>query len=117
MKFAPILAAVIVFVIPTRTSAQSRPDLSGTWTFDERLSALPPPGELAGGLVAGNPGRYAPPTVVIISQGADTFTVEGSAFQQKQPATTYKLDGTEATLTGPNGTTTRSASTPRTTTV
>jgi hypothetical protein len=86
-----VLMAVVLaaLVIPFTTHAQGKPDFSGTWTLDTAKSDPAPAGRGGGG---GGGGRGGGP--VMIKQTAADITI-GMA--------TYKLDGSEVTITGGRG--------------
>ena len=79
--------AAAVLSIATMAFAQ-KPDFSGTWTIDPASVPAPP----AGG--GGGPVRMAPGPMVV-TQTADTLTVERVAGESKI-VSTYKLNGTES---------------------
>src|SRR2546428_13626254 len=87
--FGAVLAMSIVMV------AQTHPDLSGTWTFDETRST---------GITDGN-GRMIASTTIVIGQTPVEIRIERAALLQSTRLSVYALDGGENTTTDANGTT------------
>ena len=90
MKRVLMAVALVALVIPFTAHAQAKPDFSGTWTLDAAKSDPAPAGRGGGG--GGRGGGAAGP--VTIKQTATDITI-GMA--------TYKLDGSEVTITGGRG--------------
>ena len=78
--------AAAVLSMATMAFAQ-KPDFSGTWTMDPASVPAPPAG--AGGA------RMMAPGPMVVTQTADTLTVERIAGESKI-VSTYKLNGTES---------------------
>ena len=78
--------AAAVLSMATMAFAQ-KPDFSGTWTIDPASVPAPPAG--GGGAVRMAPGP------MVVTQTADTLTVERIAGESKI-VSTYKLNGTES---------------------
>jgi hypothetical protein len=92
------LAVAGVAALSTVVFGQTTPDFSGTWTFNEEKSQA---------TIA-----FAGPTAssaLVITQTPAQLRIETAALLQDSQATVYKLDGTEATTTTANGSTTTSA--------
>ena len=86
----------LVIAVPFMGRAQTRPDFSGTWTFDEAKSDPAPAGRGGGGRGRGlglgaGAGTSGP---VVIAQTATDITIG---------ANTIKFDGSETTITGGRG--------------
>ena len=84
--------AAAVLSIATMAFAQ-KPDFSGTWTMDPASVPAPPAG--AGGGQAGGAVRSMASGPMVVTQTADTLTVERVAGESKI-VSTYKLNGTES---------------------
>ena len=85
MRPVLLTAMVAAVVIPFTARAQSKPDFSGTWTFDTAKSDAAPQGR-GGGMGGG--------TVTIKQTGTElAITSEG---RQGPQTMTYKLDGSES---------------------
>src|SRR5579872_3442685 len=86
------LAAVLGLVIPAAMMAQSHPDLTGEWYYNDHI--IPPQG-----------GReHTPLSILMIKQTPDKITLEAKAFQQEQPAITFTLNGKESVSAHKEGT-------------
>src|SRR5688500_4064880 len=101
MKHALMAALVLFLALPQAALAQAKPDLSGTWTFDEAKSD-PAPARAGGGGGGGGRGGGrmggAPATVMTIKQTPAELTMDRTTAQGAQTVV-YKLDGTESTNT------------------
>ncbi len=84
-------------IIPAIVQAQTPPDLSGEWFYDDHIIPL------KGGR------EHAPLSILVIKQTGDQISLEAKAFQQEQPPVVFRLDGRESTTTNKVGTTTGSA--------
>lgn len=84
MKRLALLVAVIALAVAGVAFAQAKPDFSGTWTLDTAKSDQGP----AGG--GGGRGMNGPMTV--------KQTATELAVTRGENTTTYKLDGTETTI-------------------
>ena len=80
--------AAAVLAMATAAFAQ-KPDFSGTWTMDPASVPAPPPA--GGGAVR----SMAAPGPMVVTQTADTLTIERVAGESKI-VSTYKLNGTES---------------------
>jgi hypothetical protein len=101
MMKALIATTVALFLaVPTLALAQAKPDLSGTWTFDEAKSD-PAPARAGGGGGGGGGGRGggrmggAPATAMTIKQTATELSMDRTTAQGAQTVV-YKLDGSES---------------------
>ena len=92
MRRAFLAAVIVALVLPCGSSAQDRPDFSGTWKFSSVLS-----GQVGGGGGGAAGGRNWA-TTLVITQTPDRIEVQGSAFQQLTQTATYTLDGKETTF-------------------
>jgi len=101
MKYALMAALVLFVVLPSAALAQGKPDLSGTWTFDEAKSD-PAPARAGGGGGGGGRGGGrmggAPATAMTIKQTAAQLSMDRTTAQGAQTVV-YKLDGSESTNT------------------
>ena len=89
-----IMLALFV-ALPSAVWAQAKPDLSGTWTFDEAKSE-PAPARAGGGGGGGGRGGGrggAPATAMTIKQTPTELTIERTLAQGPQTVV-LKLDGT-----------------------
>jgi len=86
MKHALLFAMLGAVILPFTTSAQGKPDFSGTWTMDAAKSDPAPAGRGGGGGAA---------ATVTIKQTATELTVQSEGRQGPQTMT-YKLDGSES---------------------
>jgi hypothetical protein len=98
MKNALMAAFVLFLVLPPSVWAQGKPDLSGTWTFDEAKSD-PAPARAGGGGGGGGRGGGrmggAPATAMTIKQSATELTMDRTTAQGAQTVV-FKLDGSES---------------------
>jgi hypothetical protein len=95
--FIAVVAATLVAALPAASWAQAKPDLSGTWVFDEAKSDPAPAGRGGRGGGGRGGGRFggAPATTMTIKQTAAELTIDRTTDQGSQTAV-YKLDGTES---------------------
>jgi hypothetical protein len=96
MKRALVLGtAALAFILSSTVVAQTKPDLSGTWTLDEAKSDPAPARRGGGG--GGRGGRMGgvPATSLTIKQTPAELTVERTTEMGSQTII-YKLDGTES---------------------
>ena len=100
MRRAFSVAVSGVLLLPALTSAQEKPDFSGTWTFDGALTAVAVNGPGAGG-------RNSWPMTLAIKQTRTQMEVESGAYQQLTQTVTYALDGSETTARSAGDITTR----------
>lgn len=98
-KFLAVALAAAL-AVPALIHAQTKADLSGTWTFDEAKSdpAGGPGGGGGGGGRGPGGGRMGggPPSKLVIKQSATDLTVERTLPNGAETAV-YKLDGSEST--------------------
>ena len=100
MKHRNMVATLaLATALVAMTAAQAKPDLSGTWTFDEAKSdPAPARGGGGGGGGGGRGGGRmggAPATAMTIKQTANELTMDRTTAQGAQTAV-YKLDGSES---------------------
>ena len=100
MKRLLVLAAVLALALPAVTFAQA-PDFSGTWKVDMEKSVMPQRGGGGGG-GGGARGGGGGGSDLVIKQTATELTLT-QTFGDQSRTTTYKLDGTEGTMTGRGG--------------
>ena len=86
-----VVGAVAMLLVATSAFAQGKTDFSGKWTPDAAAAPAAP----AGGGGRGGGGAAGPMT---ITQTATELTIE-RAGQNGAQKTTYKLDGSETTVT------------------
>jgi hypothetical protein len=100
MKQSLIVAAALaaLVVLPTWSSAQTKPDFSGTWTLDESKSDPAPArrGGGGGGRGGGRGGGVA--QSMTIKQTPAQLSIDRTTPQGSQTAI-YKLDGSESANT------------------
>ena len=98
MKALIAMTAALFIAVPSLALAQAKPDLSGTWTFDEAKSD-PAPARAGGGGGGGGRGGGrmggAPATAMTIKQSAAELTMDRTTAQGAQTVV-YKLDGSES---------------------
>src|SRR5215213_6264866 len=98
MKALIVTGLALLLAVPSLALAQTKPDLSGTWTFDEAKSDPAP--ARAGGGGGGGGGRGggrmggAPATAMTIKQTAGQLSMDRTTAQGAQTVV-YKLDGSE----------------------
>ncbi len=99
MKRVLLLAMMGAVILPFAARAQSKADLSGTWTLDADKSDPPPQGRGGGGGAGAG--------TLTIKQTATELTITSEGRQGSQTLT-YKLDGSESTnqMMGRGGATT-----------
>jgi len=74
--------------------AQTGPDFSGTWTFNQDKSSQG---------IAGNSPNLPFPSTVVVKQSADELYVQSLSVRQATLTATFKLDGSTVTLEAPQG--------------
>jgi hypothetical protein len=87
-----LLAASLVFAVPQGSTAQGRPDLSGTWVLNYDRS---------GPEVAGNGADVPFPSQLVVAQSPTELSVKRSSVRQSSFAAVYKLDGSKVTIEAP----------------
>lgn len=98
LAFAVVIGAVLPLAVPTLVQAQGKADLSGKWTFNQAMS---------GARVSGNNPLVSFPTELLIKQSPAELNVETSTLRQDAIHFVYKLDGSEITVNGTDGMTTK----------
>ena len=86
MRRALLFAMLGAVILPFTTSAQGKPDFSGTWTMDAAKSDPAPAGRGGGGGGA---------ATLTIKQTATELSIQSEGRQGPQTMT-YKLDGSES---------------------
>jgi hypothetical protein len=99
MKRIILLLVALAAIVPTGTSAQGRPDFSGTWKF----ATSEPPN------YPGSAGWGVPSPTVVVKQSATELTIESGQFGAPTMRVVYKLDGSDTIWEAPS--TTQSGST------
>jgi hypothetical protein len=87
------LALMLAFGLAT-AGAQTPPDFSGTWKFNQTKST---PG------IAGNTPNIAFPSQIVVKQTATDLNVQSTSVRQAPVAAIYKLDGSKVTVDAPRG--------------
>ena len=85
--------ALLVGVSPV-SLAQSRPDFSGTWKFNQSKSTRG---------IAGNTPNVPFPSQLVVKQTATELYVEGTSVRQAPLKAVFTLDGSKVTLEAPRG--------------
>jgi hypothetical protein len=93
-RVAIALGITFVLVLASATFAQTKPDFSGTWRFNQAKST---PG------TAGNTPNIAFPSQLVIKQSAADLYVNATSVRQAPFTATYKLDGSKVTVEAPRG--------------
>ena len=93
-RVAIALGLTLVLSLVSATFAQTRPDFSGTWRFNQAKSS---PG------TAGNTPNIAFPSQLLIKQSAADLYVNATSVRQAPLSATYKLDGSKVTVEAPRG--------------
>jgi len=89
-----LFAAVVLASTIAAVSAQSAPNLAGTW----RLNF-----EKSGERIAGNGADVPFPSEMIIAQSPTELTVERTSVRQDPFKAVYKLDGSRVNVAAPEG--------------
>lgn len=89
-----MLTAALTLALPALTLAQSRPDFSGSWVFNQGKSTKG---------TGGNTPVVTFPSEMVIKQTAGELHVEGSTMRQDAITAVYKFDGSEVTVGMPAG--------------
>jgi hypothetical protein len=110
MKRVVILAAVLALALPAITFAQAKPDFSGTWKVDMEKSVMPQRGGGGGGGGGGAAGGGGGAGArggggggmaeMVVKQTPTELSITTGAGEAAATRT-YKLDGSEATITLP----------------
>lgn len=87
-----LVAPLLLVAVSATSSAQGRPDFSGTWTFNPQLIPV-------------SNRELAPLTTLIVKQTSAEISFEGRAFQQEQTPIVFRLDGSESVNNTEVGTT------------
>src|SRR5438874_3241599 len=102
MRRVFLLILMLALGLPAATWAQSKPDFSGTWTFDAEKSDPPPQRQRGGGGGGGGGGGRGPAGPITIKQSATELSITSEGRQGPQTLT-YKLDGSVSTNPGRGG--------------
>lgn len=89
-----VLGVALTFGVQAGTLAQSKPDFSGTWKFNQTKST---PG------IAGNTPNVAFPSQIVVKQTATEFVVASTSVRQAPLTANYKLDGSKINVEAPRG--------------
>ena len=93
-RVAIALGLTLVLSAAWVASAQTKPDFSGTWRFNQAKST---PG------TAGNTPNIAFPSQLVIKQSPNELYVAATSVRQAPVTATYKLDGTKVNVEAPRG--------------
>lgn len=85
--------ALLVGVAPVSV-AQSRPDFSGSWKFNQSKSTRG---------IAGNTPNVPFPSQLVVKQTATELHLEGTSVRQAPVKAVFKLDGSKVTIEAPRG--------------
>jgi len=95
MKRVPITLGLALLVgVSSVSRAQTRPDFSGTWTFNQSKSTKG---------IAGNTPIVPFPSQIVVKQTATELYVEGTSVRQAPLKAVFRLDGSKVTLEAPRG--------------
>lgn len=100
-RVTAMLGAAAVVLLAASVFAQGKPNFAGTWTVDAEKTAAEnpaPAGGGGGGGGRGGGGRGGMQGPMTITQDATTFTIARET-QNGPVSTSYKLDGSEQTVT------------------
>lgn len=93
-RVAITLVLALTLGVPAEPLAQARPDLSGTWRFNQGKSS---PG------IAGNTPTIPFPSQIVVKQSTAELYVASTSVRQAPVTATYKLDGSKVTVEAPRG--------------
>lgn len=94
MKRMFVSIAALTLLVPVLILAQSKPDFSGKWVFNQAKSSRG---------TAGNSPVVSFPTEMAIKQTPAELHLQGSTVRQEGLTAVYKLDGAEVTVGAPEG--------------
>ena len=89
-----LTAALALALGVAAAQAQTPPDFSGTWKFNQTKST---PG------IAGNTPNIAFPSQIVVKQTGTELSVQSTSVRQAPLSATYKLDGSKVTVEAPKG--------------
>jgi hypothetical protein len=95
MKRVAIGAVVcLALALQAAAFAQTRPDFSGTWRFNQAKSSQD---------IAGNTPIVPFPSQLVVKQTATELQVDGSSVRQQPTSAVFKLDGSKVSIKAPSG--------------
>jgi len=94
MKRVVITLGLALMLGVPQAFAQSRPDFSGTWKFNQAKSS---PG------IAGNTPNIPFPSQIVVKQSPNDLYVASTSVRQAPVTATFKLDGSKVNVEAPRG--------------
>jgi hypothetical protein len=94
MKRVVITLGLALMLGVPQAFAQSRPDFSGTWKFNQAKSS---PG------IAGNTPNIPFPSQIVVKQSPSDLYVASTSVRQAPVTATFKLDGSKVNVEAPRG--------------
>ena len=95
MKHVATVAGVcLALALQAAASAQTRPDFSGTWRFNQAKSSPN---------IAGNTPIVPFPSQLVVKQTPTELHVEGTSVRQQPTSAVFKLDGSKVSIKAPSG--------------
>src|SRR5919106_4929979 len=95
MKHVAIVVGVcLALVLQAAASAQTRPDFTGTWRFNQAKSSPN---------IAGNTPIVPFPSQLVVKQTPTELHVDGSSVRQQPTSAVFKLDGSKVSIKAPSG--------------
>ena len=95
-------AVLMLLAVPALTVAQARPDFSGRWKYNQDKSSRGS---------SGNEAVIQFPSVLVIKQTPAELHVEMGTLRQDDVTAIYKFDGSEVTVSAPEGITEKAKAT------
>ena len=89
-----VVGAVLTLGAPAAVWAQSRPDFTGTWRFNQAKSSPN---------IAGNTPNIPFPSQIVVAQTATELSVASTSVRQQPVSAVYKLDGSVVPVQAPSG--------------
>ena len=95
MKHVAIVVGVcLALVLQAAAFAQTRPDFTGTWRFNQAKSSPN---------IAGNTPIVPFPSQLVVKQTPTELHVEGTSVRQQPTSAVFKLDGSKVSIKAPSG--------------
>ena len=89
-----VLGVALTLVVSAMALAQTRPDFSGTWKFNQGKSNPN---------IAGNTPNVPFPSQIVVKQTPTELHVASTSVRQQPVSAVYKLDGSKVTVQAPQG--------------
>ena len=89
-----VFGVAVALGVQATTIAQTRPDFSGTWRFNQGKSNPN---------IAGNTPNIPFPSQILVAQTPTEISVESTSVRQQPVSAVYKLDGSKVTVQAPPG--------------